>query len=86
MHMSLKFYWFFDFLLGLKENQLKVDGYLYTLVNYTKTSIKTWHENMFNQKLKQDCGRARNAQGSPKAGARNIFVQKNVAQSPCINI
>ena len=37
---------------------------------------------MFNQKLKRDCGRARNAQGSPKAGARAIFVQKNLAQPP----
>jgi len=37
---------------------------------------------MLNQKLKRDCGRARNSQGSPKAGARAIFVQKNLAQSP----
>ena len=80
--MSLNSCLFVDFLLGLNENQLKGDGYLYTPGNYTKTSIKTGHENMFNQKLKRDCGHARNAQGSPKAGARTIFVQKKLAQSP----
>ena len=82
--MSSKSYSSFNFLLGLKENQLKVDGYLYTLGNYTKTSKNTGNENMLNQKLKRDCGRARNAQGSPKAGARASFVQKNLAQSPYI--
>ena len=35
---------------------------------------------MFNQKLKRDCGRARDAQGSPKAGARAIFVPQTLAQ------
>ena len=39
-------------------------------------------KNMQNLKIKRDCGRARNAQGSPKAGARAIFVQNNVAQPP----
>ena len=80
--MSWTSYLSFDFLWGLKEYQLKADGYLYTQGSYTKTSIKTGHENMLNQKLKQDCGRARTAQGSPKAGARAIFVPKNLAQPP----
>ena len=71
-----------DFLLGVKEYHLKVDGCLHTLGNYTKTSSKTGHENMLNQKFTRDCGRARNAQGSPKAGARAIFVQKNLAPPP----
>ena len=83
--MSSKSYSSFNFLLGLKENQLKVDGYLYTLGNYTKTSKNTGNENMLNQKLKRDCGRARNAQGSPKAGARATFVQNNLAQPPFVS-
>jgi hypothetical protein len=40
----------------------------------------THEKDMQNLKIKRDCGRARNAQGSPKAGARAIFVQKNLAQ------
>ena len=40
----------------------------------------THEKNMQNLKIKRDCGRARNAQGSPKAGARAIFAQKNLAQ------
>ena len=82
-HMGSKFYSSFDFILGLKGNQRKVDGYLYTLGNYEKTSTKAGHENMLNQTLKWDCGRTRNVQGSPKAGARAIFEQKNLAQPPC---
>ena len=42
----------------------------------------THEKDMQNLKIKRDCGRARNAQGSPKAGARAIFVQNNVAQPP----
>ena len=82
-----KSYLSFGFPLGLKilkGNQWKEDGYIYiyTLGNYKKTSTNTGHENMLKQKLKRDCGRARNAQGSPKAGARAIFVPKNLAQTP----
>jgi hypothetical protein len=40
----------------------------------------THEKDMQNLKINRDCGRARNAQGSPKAGARAIFVQNNVAQ------
>ena len=74
--------WFPLGLMILKGNQWKEDGYLYTLGNYTKTGTNTGHENMLKPKLKRDCGRARNAQGSPKAGARAIFVPKNLAQPP----
>jgi hypothetical protein len=56
--------------------------YVYVYVCVTKLRTKTGHENMQNLKIKQYCGRARNAQGSPKAGARATFAQKNLAQPP----
>ena len=58
--------------------------YIYCIC-VTKLHTKTGHENMQNQQIKRDCGRARNAQGSPKAGARATFVQNNLAQPPFVS-
>ena len=37
---------------------------------------------MQNQKIKRDCGRARNAQVRPRSAQEPFFVQKNLAQPP----
>ena len=79
-HMSWKSYSTFDFLLGLKENQLKVHGYLYTLGSCTK-STKTGHENMFNQQRKRDCGPQETRKVRPRP-AQEPFSCKRIWHNP----
>ena len=47
-----------------------------------KTSTKKGARKYAQPKTQRDCVRARNAQGSPKAGARAIFVQTIFSQPP----
>ena len=68
------------------DTQTHISIHIVGIGSYTKTSTKTGHENMRNQKLTRDCRRARYAQGSPKAGPRATFGQKNLEQPPYICI
>ena len=53
------------------DKQTHISIHTIGIGSYAKTrSTKTGHENMRNQKLTQDCGRARYAQGLPKAGPK----------------
>ena len=87
--MSWNFYISFNFLWGLKGNQWKVNGYLYTLGNYTKTNTTAGRGNMVNQKFKTGLWSrktsARFAQGLHKSHFRAKEFS-NLAQPPLVRV